>query len=318
MHMKMLTITLALALLLIVSAACVPQAAVSGTVLPSHSQPSAPGLLFDSGGNYRGFADLPTDDSPEKALAAGCLVIDGRSGHTGSKLSGGETAWQAFYTQSAQGQAAFLRVAYFLDNGVYYQDLHYDGQFHSFECNPERCLLRDRPYRFLRTLAGEDGIPKRPVILYVLTDSLELTAHDVLWSFYSSDLNAKTKIPFEWLGFTTYLAKNDVNQLPCYSCDELVALIDLITQTTAEMPNLQMFSNPHVYIQAHQATYDRLVASGQDAVGCFTAILRQSETFGLDKYLMAAVCAEITGVGRAGGWGSAREWIMLYDTQKAK
>ena len=38
-----------------------------------------------------------------------------------------------------------------------------------------------------------------------LTDSLELTHHDVTWSWLSSSIYNVTDIPFYWLGFTTYL-----------------------------------------------------------------------------------------------------------------
>ncbi len=98
-----------------------------------------------------------------------------------------------------------------------------------------------------------------------------------------------------------------------FSVDEMVSMVDSMTQPTKEKPNLMLSSNAYDYINAHRKTFDLLVSSKRCAVDCFTKILRDSNTFGLDKYIMAAVCCEITGIGKDGEWSSADEWIKLYD-----
>ncbi|MDD3693691.1 MAG: hypothetical protein PHX02_07315 [Oscillospiraceae bacterium] len=107
-------------------------------------------------------------------------------------------------------------------------------------------------------------------------------------------------------------ASGTENVTSSFSDNELVSMVESMTQQTKEKPDLMLSSNAHDYINAHKKTFDLLVSSKQCAVDCFTKILRNSKTFGLDKYIMAAVCCEITGVGKDGGWSSADEWIRLY------
>lgn len=99
------------------------------------------------------------------------------------------------------------------------------------------------------------------------------------------------------------------------SKNNLLIMIDIMTKPTQEKPNLALSSNPYDYIDAHRDTFSRLVAGGQSTVTIFIDILKNSNEFGLDKYIMAAVCAEITGIGNSNDktWASVKEWLKLYD-----
>lgn len=76
-------------------------------------------------------------------------------------------------------------------------------------------------------------------------------------------------------------------------------------------------SNANEYIRESADIYDKLVQGGQSTVDCFVRELREAEHYGLREYIMAAVCAEITGIGNgedaAAEWSSAGEWLVLYD-----
>lgn len=89
----------------------------------------------------------------------------------------------------------------------------------------------------------------------------------------------------------------------------LLAMVDEIAKPTAS-------SNPYDYIEAHRDIYDNLVAGGKDTAAVFIEILINSDEFGLDKYIMAAVCAEITGIGSGSNktWSSAKDWLQLYES----
>ena len=86
----------------------------------------------------------------------------------------------------------------------YYHDLYYTaGKYRIFDLN-EYGISGGKEFRYLRKLDGIAGFPRREDCYYVLTDSLELTYHDVSWSFLSSSFETVTKIPFKWLGFMIY------------------------------------------------------------------------------------------------------------------
>jgi hypothetical protein len=97
--------------------------------------------------------------------------------------------------------------------------------------------------------------------------------------------------------------------------NKLLTMIKEMTKPTLEKPNLALSSNPYDYIDAHKDTFNRLVAGGQNTVTIFVDVLKNSTEFGLDKYIMAAVCAEITGIGNGCDktWSSAEEWLRIYD-----
>jgi len=100
--------------------------------------------------------------------------------------------------------------------------------------------------------------------------------------------------------------------------ESLLAMVDEMTKPNPDNPNLAVSSNPYDYIAAHQDIYDELVSGGQNTVDIFAGILTNSNEFGLDKYIMAAVCAQITGIGNGSDktWDSAKDWLILYDNSK--
>lgn len=168
-----------------------------------------PFLKLDDKGNYTGFLYLPDDYTPEKALEDGCFVVtEDSEKKDSSKLYGGKEYWDTFLDASSKGEEAFIRAVTFLPEGIFYDDLFYsNGQYHSFyhDRNSLSDTPKDRPYKYLRTLTDKFGNPPKDSTIYVLTDSLELTFHDVMWSMLSSSTDSRTKIPFHWLSFTTYI-----------------------------------------------------------------------------------------------------------------
>ncbi len=97
--------------------------------------------------------------------------------------------------------------------------------------------------------------------------------------------------------------------------NQLLAMVDKMTKPIQEKPLLAFSSNPYDYIEAYRDTFDSLVAGGQSTVNIFVGVLANSTEFGLDKYIMAAVCAEITGIGKGSDktWSTAKEWLDLYN-----
>jgi hypothetical protein len=100
--------------------------------------------------------------------------------------------------------------------------------------------------------------------------------------------------------------------------NELVEMVDSMISKTQNNPNLLLSSNPYDYINAHQDTYNSIISGGQETVTIFVDILENSTTFGLDKYIMAAACSQITGIGNNNTsenikqWSTAQEWLKLY------
>ena len=156
-------------------------------------------LSVDADGAYTGFADIPSDLTADDAVKQGWYVIEE------STLIAGTEVWQDFLATSEDGEDAFLRVAHFIGEEVFYIDLyHIDGLYY-FCKNDNGTVSLVGKYTYLRALTDLWGNPLREHTLYVLTDSLELTHHDVTWSWLSSSTYNVTDIPFYWLGFTTYL-----------------------------------------------------------------------------------------------------------------
>ncbi len=99
----------------------------------------------------------------------------------------------------------------------------------------------------------------------------------------------------------------------------LLDLVNGIIQYDPDHPDLLLSSNPYDYIEAHQALYDQLVSGGQSTAVILIDILRESNEFGLDKYIMAQALADITGIdsGLDKTWASADEWLELYEHEMA-
>ena len=169
------------------------------TLASCGQEPAEITLPVDADGIYTGFADIPSDLTAADAVKQEWYVIED------STLLSGTEAWQEFLATSEKGEDAFLRVAHFIEEEVFYIDLyHIDGMY--YYCKNDNGTVSDvGKYTYLRALTDLWGNPLREHTLYVLTDSLELTHHDVKWSWLSSSTYNVTDIPFYWLGFTTYL-----------------------------------------------------------------------------------------------------------------
>ncbi|MBQ9121715.1 MAG: hypothetical protein IJY12_05095 [Clostridia bacterium] len=166
-------------------------------------------IPYGKDGAYAGFSDIPSDYTAEEAALDGCLVIDTtrepnvhRVLVASQQSTAGYEHWERFTEQAEAGEDAFLRVAHFIDGTGYYHDLYYvDGWYVLFTWN-EYGITKEGSFQYLRCLAETSGAKSHR--LYVLTDSMELTYHDVTWTFLSSSLSTVTDIPFIWLGFMTY------------------------------------------------------------------------------------------------------------------
>ena len=93
--------------------------------------------------------------------------------------------------------------------------------------------------------------------------------------------------------------------------DQLLTLVNEI----ANNPDCAASSNPFTYIEAKQAQYNEILSYGSSAVDCFVEQLRAGEN-GLQGYIMAVACADITGIGdkdTGADWATAQEWLALYD-----
>ena len=73
-------------------------------------------------------------------------------------------------------------------------------------------------------------------------------------------------------------------------------------------------SNSYDYIQANRKAYDAILSYGDDAVECFVAELRAAD-YGLGGCIMATACQDITGIGEGEMWGSADEWLAIYERE---
>ena len=173
-------------------------------------------------GKYSGFSDIPENYTVDDAIDDGCLVIETLDGDTnayGVQMSKtgrteGYEHWVSFLEKSQNGEDAFLRVAHFIRGTGYYQDLYYsDGKYTIFDFN-EYGISEGESYSLLRRLDGMTGPVgnQKEAHYYVLTDSTELTYHDVSWSYLSSSISTITDIPFEWLGFMIYFKEEAQNE----------------------------------------------------------------------------------------------------------
>lgn len=93
--------------------------------------------------------------------------------------------------------------------------------------------------------------------------------------------------------------------------DNLIAMV----QDIAHNPNCAASSNPFDFIEAKRSLYNEILSYGSSAVDCFVDQLRSGEN-GLQGYIMAVACADITGIGDkdlGADWATAQEWLALYD-----
>jgi hypothetical protein len=92
-----------------------------------------------------------------------------------------------------------------------------------------------------------------------------------------------------------------------YSEQQLIAMVN-------EICSPSFSSNPYDYIKAHQEAFDKIISNGNQTVDIFVIILKKSKVFGLDKYIMAEACTQITGIGKDKNtpWSTANEWLAIY------
>ena len=91
-------------------------------------------------------------------------------------------------------------------------------------------------------------------------------------------------------------------------------LLSLVAEI-ANNPDCAASSNPFTYIEARRARYNEILTYGSGAVDFFVEQLRAGEN-GLQGYIMAVACADITGIGDkdlGADWATAQEWLALYD-----
>ena len=170
-------------------------------------------ISYGEDGSYTGFSDIPSDYTPADATDDGCLVIDLTQGTNeyGATINekydtAGYDNWQRFLKKSESQEDTFLRVAFFIDGVGSYHDLYYcDGNYTIFALN-EYGVSDGSTYKYLRRLDGQTGpaSDRQEDCFYVLTDSMDLTYNDVSWSFFSSNIDSVTDIPFVWLGFMIF------------------------------------------------------------------------------------------------------------------
>lgn len=94
-------------------------------------------------------------------------------------------------------------------------------------------------------------------------------------------------------------------------------MVEEITEPTEESPFLDLSSNAYDYINAHKDIFNNLVGGGQQTADILISELKRASDFGLNQYIMAAICAEITGVGKDDNkaWATAEDWLDLYGNQ---
>lgn len=94
-------------------------------------------------------------------------------------------------------------------------------------------------------------------------------------------------------------------------------LLSLVSEI-AYNPDCAASSNPFTYIEAKRSRYNEILTYGSKAVNVFVEQLRAGED-GLQGYIMAVACADITGIGDkdlGADWATAQQWLALYDKMK--
>lgn len=229
----------------------------------------------------------------ESALKKGYFVIDE------DELYGGETSWQIFLERVGGGGGAEMTVAHFIGDDAYLDLLRYDEEKYTLHEYSDEAGYSSSEYKYMRPLLGtENG---KSVVFFVLTDSLILTYNDVRQSFISSDLDSITKIPFKWLGFTTY-AKNSKE-----SARQLIEKdIRLMAEEIAKNGGVQ--SNPYSYTEKSPEQYKALCAGGGEAVEYIRDIIENSSDDGLVEYILASAASDILGETEK-TWSSGKDWL---------
>ena len=142
-------------------------------------------FTLDEGGNYTGFDRVEEGYTRQAARLYGWVVLEDLTIRENAK------AWQRFLQRSGEGKKAGVRVAEFFGEEMYLMDVFFrDGQYRAFFS--DGFDMRDEPFPFLLTLAGETN--GQPGYAVVLAGDDGLTYEQVMHKFFSSQL-AEPDIP---------------------------------------------------------------------------------------------------------------------------
>jgi hypothetical protein len=100
-------------------------------------------------------------------------------------------------------------------------------------------------------------------------------------------------------------------------CNNIIFEKSLVNKVNTICSNIDIgySSNAYDYINARQDIFNNIVSEGNAAVKVFVNIMKKDESSGLDEYVMAVACSEITGIGKDSSWSSASEWLVLYEKE---
>ena len=171
----------------------------------------------------------------------------------------------------------------------------------------------------------------RSATVYEQDDSYrEYNGQSITYTLTMEDGTQKTVMvysPFIVIEGIGYQAKERSCRQLSYFAEEQFAkkrnaqLLDMVS-SIANNVRVAASSNPYDYIEAGRTTYNEILSYGDEAVSCFVDKLRASKTDGLKEYIMAAACADITGIGLKDGeydpswWGNSKQWLALYDSSE--
>ena len=151
------------------------------------------GVAFslDKDGNYTGFTDLPENANVENFEKAGYVVRQGIE-----TIAHGDV-WQDFVEAAGKGEDAGVRIVSLytdVEDGPYYTDLFFNnGYYYLFDSTAEE--QTKEPFKYLLTLEGPFGNPKRDSGVIVLTNDESLTFDEVMGSMLSSSMEYIQSVP---------------------------------------------------------------------------------------------------------------------------
>ena len=137
-----------------------------------------------------------------------------------------------------------------------------------------------------------------------------------IWFYVSTDAleAAEGKIAFDiQINKLSYL-KNGVKYEEAFTRAEDRERLLVLINEIANNPDCAASSNPFTFIEARKSRYNEILTYGAAAVDLFVEQLRAGEN-GLQGYIMAVACADITGIGDkdlGANWATAQEWLALY------
>ncbi len=199
--------------------------------------------------------------------------------------------WFGFlYDLPEQGGTAIYPFE-ILDNGASYSQDVVDGILHAGNGDiPEAVHVR-----------GQDG--DGTIWYYISTDALKQATGNISFDIRVNALS--------------YLKDGALYEEVFPYEEGKDRLLELVQQI-ANNPECGLSSNPYTYIEAKRDLYEEILTYKDQAVARFVKLLRAGEN-GLQGYIMAAACSEITGIGEKVGqydtswWATAQEWLALYD-----